>query len=42
MNEKINFNVIEKCKSTDTAAISQYITKIVDNLIVKEFAKSIE
>ena len=42
MNEKTNFNVIEKYINDDTEAISQYIKNIVDILIAKEFAKSIE
>ena len=42
MNVKTNFNVIEKYENNDTKTISQYISKIIDNLIIKEFSKSIE
>ena len=42
MNEKNNFNVIEEYKNNDTETMTQYITNIVDSLIVREFLKSLE
>ena len=42
MCENINFNVIEKNKYDNLDDITKFINRIVDKLIVNEFAKSIE
>ena len=42
MNEKTNFNVIEKNKSNDILYITNYINTIVNGLIVKEFRRKAE
>ncbi len=42
MCEKINFNVIEKNKYDNVDDIAKYIQVIVNKLIVKEFANSID
>ena len=42
MCEKVNFNVIEKNKYDNVDDITKYIQAIVNNLIVKEFANSID
>lgn len=42
MCEKINFNVIEKNKYENIDDITKYINSIVNRLIIKEFANSIE
>ena len=42
MCEKINFNVIEKNKYDNIEDITKYIQTIVNKLIVKEFANSID
>ena len=39
---KINFNVIEKNKYDNVDDITKYIQAIVNKLIVKEFANSID
>lgn len=42
MRDKVNFNVVEKNKSDNIDDITKYIQAIVNKLIVKEFANSIE
>ncbi len=42
MCEKVNFNVIEKNKYDNVDDITKYIQEIVNKLIVKEFANSID
>lgn len=42
MCEKVNFNVIEKNKYDNVDEITKYIKAIVNSLIIKEFANSIE
>ena len=42
MCEKVNFNVIEKNKYDNVNDIAKYIQAIVNKLIVKEFANSID
>ena len=42
MCEKVNFNVIEKNKYDNVDDITKYIQSIVNKLIVKEFANSID
>ena len=42
MNDKTNFNVIEKNKSNDVSYIIQYINGIVNNLIMKDFTRKVE
>ena len=42
MCEKVNFNVIEKNKYNNVDEITKYINNIVNKLIIKEFANSIE
>ena len=42
MSKKVNFNVIEKNKSDNIDDITKYIQAIVNKLIVKEFANSID
>lgn len=42
MCEKINFNVIEKNKYENIDDITKYINSIVNRLIIKEFAKSVD
>ena len=42
MCKKVNFNVIEKNKYNNVDDITKYIQAIVDKLIVKEFANSID
>ncbi len=42
MCEKVNFNVIEKNKYDNVDDITKYIQVIVNKLIVKEFANSID
>lgn len=42
MCEKVNFNVIEKNKYENIDDITKYIQAIVNRLIIKEFANSIE
>ena len=42
MCEKVNFNVIEKNKYDNVDDITKYIQTIVNKLIVKEFANSID
>ena len=42
MCEKVNFNVIEKNKYENIDDITKYINSIVNRLIIKEFANSIE
>ena len=42
MCEKVNFNVIEKNKYENIDDITKYINIIVNKLIIKEFANSIE
>ena len=39
MNEKINFNVIDKSKSKDDNVIATYINSIINNLITKDFVR---
>ena len=41
MCEKVKFNVIEKNKSDNIDDISKYVQEIVNKLIIKEFANSI-
>ena len=41
MCEKVNFNVIEKNKYENIDDITKYINSIVNRLIIKEFAKSV-
>lgn len=38
MNLKIQFNVLEKSKNTNTQETKKAIIKLVNNLIIKEFA----
>lgn len=42
MCEKVNFNVIEKNKYDNIDDITKYIQSIVNRLIIKEFANSID
>ena len=42
MCEKVNFNVIEKNKYDNIEDIKKYIQIIVNKLIIKEFANSID
>lgn len=42
MCEKVNFNVIEKNKYENIDDITKYINSIVNILIIKEFADSVE
>ena len=42
MCEKVNFNVIEKNKYENIDYITKYINSIVNRLIIKEFAKSVD
>lgn len=42
MCEKVNFNVIEKNKNENIDDITKYINSIVNILIIKEFADSVE
>ena len=42
MCKKVVFNVIEKNKSDNIEDITKYIQAIVNKLIVKEFANSID
>ncbi len=42
MCEKVNFNVIEKNKYENIDDITKYINSIVNRLIIKEFAKSVD
>lgn len=42
MNEKVNFNVIEKNKFDNIDDISKYINIIINELIVKEFVNIID
>lgn len=42
MCEKVNFNVIEKNKYENIDDITKYINSIVNRLIIKEFANSID
>ncbi len=42
MCEKVNFNVIEKNKYENIDYITKYINNIVNRLIIKEFAKSVD
>lgn len=42
MCEKINFNVIEKNKYENIDDITKYINSIVNRLIIKEFANSVD
>ncbi len=42
MCEKVNFNVIEKNKSDNIDDITKYINSIVNRLIIKEFANSVD
>ncbi len=42
MCEKVNFNIIEKNKYDNIEDITKYIQVIVNKLIVKEFANSID
>ena len=42
MCEKVNFNVIEKNKYDNVDDITKYIQAIVNKLIAKEFANSID
>lgn len=42
MCEKVNFNVIEKNKYEDIDDITKYINNIVNRLIIKEFANSVD
>lgn len=39
---KVNFNVIEKNKYENIDDITKYINSIVNRLIIKEFAKSVD
>lgn len=41
MCEKVNFNVIEKNKYENIDDITKYINSIVNRLIIKEFANSV-
>lgn len=40
MNVKTQFNVIEKSKNANTQETKKAIIKLVNNLIIKEFANS--
>lgn len=42
MCEKINFNVIEKNKYENIDDMTKYINSIVNRLIIKEFANSVD
>ena len=42
MCEKVNFNVIEKNKYDNVDDITKYINSIVNRLIIKDFANSVE
>lgn len=42
MCEKVNFNVIEKNKYENIDDITKYINNIVNRLIIKEFANSVD
>ena len=42
MCEKVNFNVIEKNKYDNIDDITKYINSIVNSLIIKEFANSVD
>ena len=42
MCEKVNFNVIEKNKYENIDDITKYINCIVNRLIIKEFANSVD
>ena len=42
MCEKVNFNVIEKNKYENIDDITKYINSIVNRLIIKEFANSVD
>ena len=42
MCEKVNFNVIEKNKYENIDDITKYINRIVNRLIIKEFANSVD
>ena len=42
MCEKVNFNVIEKNKYENIDDITKYINSIVNKLIIKEFANSVD
>lgn len=42
MCEKVNFNVIEKNKYDNIDDITKYINSIVNRLIIKEFANSVD
>lgn len=42
MCEKVNFNIIEKNKYENIDDITKYINSIVNRLIIKEFAKSVD
>lgn len=42
MCEKFNFNVIEKNKYENIDDITKYINSIVNRLIIKEFANSVD
>lgn len=42
MCEKVNFNVIEKNKYENIDYITKYINSIVNRLIIKEFANSVD
>ena len=41
MCEKVNFNVIEKNKYDNVDDITKYINSIVNRLIIKDFANSV-
>ena len=42
MCEKVNFNVIEKNKYENIDDITKYINSIVNRLIIKDFANSVD
>ena len=42
MCEKVNFNVIEKNKYNNVDDITKYINSIVNRLIIKDFANSVD
>lgn len=42
MCKKVNFNVIEKNKYDNIDDITKIINSIVNNLIINEFAKSVD
>ena len=42
MCEKVNFNVIEKNKYDNVDDITKYINSIVNRLIIKDFANSVD